>query len=107
MTHSSIPARSIRKLSGSTKTLRNGSGDLTLGATAADGGAAILWFSAGQAGTNYAVTLSIVTRNGRTISRVVRLPVLALSSAAMPDIVLLAGPGSGLTDENGNPIMVP
>ena len=85
----------------------NGPGHLALVSSNADGQSALLWLAGGQAGTHYAVTLAIVTRNGRTISRVVRLPVLALSSTAMPDIVLLAGPGSGLTDENGNPITVP
>jgi hypothetical protein len=85
----------------------DGPGDLSLVSSAADGASAVLWLAGGQAGVNYAVTLAVVTRNNRAITRVVRLPVLALSSAAMPDIVLLAGPGAGLTDENGNPITVP
>jgi hypothetical protein len=85
----------------------DGPGDLALVSSAADGASAVLWLAGGQAGVNYAVTLAIVTRNNRSITRVVRLPVLALSSAAVPDIILLAGPGAGLTDESGNPITVP
>jgi len=84
-----------------------GPGDLALVSAAADGTSAVLWLSGGQAGVNYAVTLGIVTRNNRVLSRVVRLPVLALSAPALPDIVLLAGPQEGLTDQNGNPITVP
>ena len=85
----------------------DGPGDLSLVSSAADGASAVLWLAGGQPGVNYAVTLAIVTRNNRAITRVVRLPVLSLSSAAIPDVVLLAGPGAGLTDENGNPITVP
>jgi len=84
-----------------------GPGDVSLVSAAADGASAVLWLSGGQAGVNYAITLSVVTRNNRAITRVVRLPVLALSAAVQPDVILLAGPGAGLTDENGNPITVP
>lgn len=84
-----------------------GPGDLVLQSAAADGSSAVLWLAEGNAGVHYAVTLSIVTRNNRAITRVVRLPVLALSVAAIPDTILLAGPGAGLTDESGNPITVP
>jgi hypothetical protein len=81
-------------------------GDLTLLSVSADGAVAVLWLSLGQAGVSYAVTLSIVTVNGRTIQRVVYLPVLSLSQPATPPGAIQTDAGAPLTDENGNPVVV-
>jgi hypothetical protein len=82
----------------------NAAGDLTLVSAAADGASAVLWLGGGQAGTIYSVTLSIVTTNGRGITRTVRLPVLALSAPLLLDTALLDESGDSLTDQNGNPL---
>lgn len=81
-------------------------GDLSLNAVAADGTSAVLWLAAGQAGTTYAVTLQIVTSNGRTIQRSVMLPVLALSSLPGGTSALQTDSGMTLTDQNGNPVLI-
>ena len=54
-------------------------GDLTLASMSADGTRAVLWLSGGQPGTTYTVSMSIGTEAGRTISRSVLLPVIALA----------------------------
>jgi fermentation-respiration switch protein FrsA (DUF1100 family) len=79
--------------------------DLTLTATAADGARAVLWFSRGQAGTTYTITLTIGTQNGRTIARSVLLPVAALATPVILAESLLASDGTPLVDQNGNPIL--
>ena len=84
----------------------NAPGDLSLLSVSADGATAVLWLSLGQVGTNYAVTLSIVTVNGRTIQRVVYLPVLLLSQPATPPGAIQTDTGASLVDENGNPVVV-
>jgi hypothetical protein len=81
-------------------------GDLSLLSVSADGAVAVLWLSLGQVGTSYAVTLSIVTVNGRSIQRVVYLPVLLLSQPATPPGAIRTDTGVALTDENGNPVVV-
>ena len=80
-------------------------GDLTLASCIADGTRAVLWFSGGQSGTTYTVTLMIGTQAGRTISRSVLLPVAALSTMAIPPDSLLTSSGTPLVDQNGNPIL--
>jgi hypothetical protein len=80
-------------------------GDLTLNAAMADGPMAVFWFSEGQAGTIYTVTVVIGTVNGRTIQRSILLPVLSLSTPAVPVTALETDSGLVITDQNGNPIL--
>jgi hypothetical protein len=81
-------------------------GDLTLNSMAVDGLSAVLWLSGGFAGTVYTVTLAISTTNGRSIQRSVLLPVLGLSSPAIPGNAIQTTTGVVITDQNGNPIVV-
>ncbi len=81
-------------------------GDLALVSMAADGSRAVLWFSSGQSGTIYTVTLTIGTEAGRTIARSVLLPVIALATPAGSTATLLTETGVSVTDQNGNPIQV-
>ena len=82
------------------------SGDLVVNSVAADGSLAVFWFSGGQAGTVYTVQVSIATLSGRTISRSVLLPVLALTSVVSPTTSLTTEQGTIITDQNGNPILL-
>ncbi len=84
----------------------NAAGDLTMSSATADGTVAIFWFTAGQAGTNYSVQVVIGTVNGRIISRVILLPVQALSSTTVPGPVLTTQTGAVITDGSGNPIQI-
>ena len=70
-------------------------GDLVLNSATADGTKAILWLSAGQAGTTYTVNIHIATEAGRAIARSILLPVSAL--AVQPD------PNAGSSGANGTP----
>lgn len=81
-------------------------GDLTLNSATADGTTAVLWLSAGQAGTVYTVNLLITTTNGRTINRTILLPVLCLSVPLVPPDALITDTGVVLTDQNGNPVLI-
>jgi hypothetical protein len=81
-------------------------GDLVLSSALADGSAAVLWLSGGQAGTTYTVTLAIGTSAGRMLSRSVALPVLALAAVAVPANGLVTDSGTPVTDQNGNPILL-
>jgi hypothetical protein len=83
----------------------NAPGDLVLNSASADGPAAIFWFSAGQAGTVYTVTINITTLNGRAVQRSLLLPVLSLSSSEPPAASLVTDQGLMLTDQNGNPVL--
>ena len=83
-----------------------GPGDLVAGRMVASGASAVVWFSAGVAGTTYAVQLSIGTLKGRVIGRTVFLPVQSLASAAAPANPLMTDACSIVTDQNGNPILV-
>jgi hypothetical protein len=83
----------------------NNPGDLTLQGASADGNAAVLWLSAGQAGVVYTVTVLITTVNGRTLQRSILLPVLYLSVPPVPADALETGTGLVLVDQNGNPIV--
>jgi hypothetical protein len=81
-------------------------GDLVLSSAVADGPAAVLWLSGGQAGTTYTVTVTIGTNAGRVLSRSVALPVVALAAIAVPANGLVTENGMPLTDQNGNPILL-
>lgn len=83
----------------------NEPGDLLLNSAAVDGTAAVMWFSGGEAGTVYTVTLGITTTNGRSVQRSVLLPVLSLSTAASRVASLVTDAGVVLTDQNGNPVL--
>ena len=80
-------------------------GDLVLNNAQADGNIAVLWLAGGQAGSVYAVTLTITTANGRTIQRSVLLPVLYLSTLPIPANALQTNTGVVVTDQNGNPVL--
>ncbi|MDR3536533.1 MAG: hypothetical protein P4L71_08535 [Acetobacteraceae bacterium] len=80
-------------------------GDLSMTNSGADGTRAVLWFSGGQAGTVYVVTISINTTNGRTIQRSIILPVILLSAPATPAMAIQTAAGLTITDQNGNPVL--
>jgi hypothetical protein len=84
----------------------NNPGDLTVDSAAADVATAVLWLSGGAAGTTYMVTISIVTTNGRTLSRTVLLPVVTLSTPPVPLGAIETNTGATLTDQNGNPVLI-
>ncbi len=71
-------------------------GDLTVQSASADGPQAIIWLSAGFAGTSYAVTITVGTNSGRVIARTVNLPVVALAN--------LPAAENAITDQSGVPI---
>lgn len=81
-------------------------GDLTLVSSAADGTRAVMWFQGGIAGTSYNVTVMIGTETGRTISRTIVLPTVALASQAASNLPLMTEGGTILVDSDGNPIML-
>ena len=81
-------------------------GDLSLASAAADGARAVLWLQGGLAGTTYTVTLTVGTQAGRTLSRSVLLPVLALATAAPTAETLTTDGGATLTDGSGNPLLL-
>ena len=82
-------------------------GDLSLASAAADGSRAVLWLQGGQSGTTYLVTLTVGTQAGRTLSRSVSLPVVALTaSAASAAGALTTDTGAPLTDGSGNPLLL-
>ena len=75
-------------------------GDLSVASAAADGARAVLWLQGGQDGTTYTVTLTLGTQAGRSLTRSVLLPVIAMSAQATT--VLTTETGSPLTDDSGN-----
>ena len=79
-------------------------GDLALNSAAADGARAVLWLGGGQAGTTYTVTLTLGTQAGRTLSRAVLLPVMALSGPGGAVGVLVTEGGTPLVDQSGQPL---
>jgi hypothetical protein len=81
-------------------------GDLTLASSTSNGHQAILWLSAGQSGTTYAVTLAIGTLAGRSFQRTVMLPCLSLSTEPPVGTELLTNTGAPILDQSGNPIFV-
>jgi hypothetical protein len=80
--------------------------DLQLGRIVADGAVAVLWLSSGQAGTTYAVQVSIGTLKGRVIGRTVLLPVRAMAALLPVASPLVSEDGTVVTDQNGNPILL-
>ena len=81
------------------------SGDVVVNSSAADGDRLVLWLSGGQINTIYTITFLVTTCNGRSLQRSVLLPVLALSTPAIPNGALIAATGAVLTDQNGNPVL--
>lgn len=79
-------------------------GDLSLDNVSADGPNVILWLSAGFAGVNYTITIKASLSSGRIIQRSILLPVVLLSSVAIPVNALLTTTRDPLTDQNGVPI---
>jgi hypothetical protein len=79
-------------------------GDLSLNSSSADGDLAILWLSAGIAGTTYAVTVVASTNSGRTLSRTVSLRVAALAVAAASGTDITDQSGAPVTDQTGAPL---
>ena len=80
-------------------------GDLIVQSTTADGSRIVLWLAEGQASTIYTITLNIATTSGRVLERSVLLPVLMLSSPAIPSNAIIAASGIVITDQNGNPVL--
>ena len=81
-------------------------GGLSLASAAADGARAVLWLQGGNAGTTYAVTMAVGTQAGRSLSRSVLLPVMALASAPISAGTLTTDAGDALTDSNGNALLL-
>lgn len=82
-------------------------GDLSVSSTSADGCHAVFWLTGGQNGIVYTITVLITTVNGRTLQRSILLPVLYLSTPYVPAGALDTDTGAVVTDQNGNPILVP
>ncbi len=80
-------------------------GDLLMTNSGADGTRAVLWFGGGQAGTVYVVTVLVKTVYGRAIQRSILLPVLLLSTPAVPAMAIQTASGMVITDQNGNPVL--
>ncbi len=81
-------------------------GDLTLKSSSADGELAILWFTAGFAGTVYQVTVTMGTNSGRIIGRTINLPVIAFATPPVPPESLTDQTGAPITDQTDAPILV-
>ena len=81
-------------------------GDLTLASSTTNGHKAILWLSAGQSGTTYAVTLAIGTLAGRSFQRTVMLPCLSLSTEPPIGTELVTDTGAAIVDQSGNPLFI-
>ena len=82
----------------------NNPGDLALSSSTADGAQAVLWLTAGQPATIYAVTVMITTTGGRTLARSISLPVIALATVPAPADALTTPAGQPLTDPTGTPL---
>jgi hypothetical protein len=82
----------------------NNPGDLTLASSSADGARAVLWLTAGQALTNYSVTVTVSTMGGRTLARSIALPVVALANVVVSESDLTTPDGQPLTDPTGTPL---
>jgi hypothetical protein len=83
-----------------------GTGDMVANSVVADGSLVVIWFAGGIGGTVYFVQIAVGTSSGRSISRVVRLPCLALASATQSALALTTDQGSVITDQFGNPILL-
>ena len=82
----------------------NNPGDLILASAAADGTRAVLWLTGGQPSTNYTVTINITTTCGRSLSRSISLPVVALASVVAPSTAITTPYGAPLTSPLGSVI---
>ncbi len=82
-------------------------GDLALNRASADGTSVVLWLSGGQVGTTYTVTVFVVANSGRSLSRSVQLPVVALTEAVLTAGAIQTESGEALTDQNSNPVLAP
>jgi hypothetical protein len=80
-------------------------GDVVLQSSTTDGSRIVLWLAAGQAGIVYTITLSISMASGRFLERSVLLPVIMLSTPAVPADAIIIGSGGMLIDQNGNPVL--
>jgi hypothetical protein len=80
-------------------------GDLSIDSISADGFKIILWLSAGQAGTTYAVTIKVTLASGRTLQRSLLLPVIALSTPVVPADAIQTLTQDAITDQDGNSIV--
>lgn len=80
-------------------------GDLTMTSSYADGTFAVMWFTGGQSGVVYTVTLLVTTSSGRTLQRSILLPVLSLSTLTAPATAIVTSSGLMITDQNGNPVL--
>lgn len=80
-------------------------GDVAVQQSSADGCRIVLWLAGGQAGTVYTVTLRIAMNSGRVLERSILLPVLMLSSPAVPPSAIVTASGVMITDQNGNPVL--
>jgi hypothetical protein len=79
-------------------------GDLAVQSSCADGPLAVFWLSGGFSGTTYAVTITIGTNAGRTISRTVNLPVLSLATPPVDPGSLTDQAGAPIIDQNAQPL---
>jgi hypothetical protein len=84
----------------------NATGDLVINSVSLDGSVVVFWFAGGQAGTTYVVQATLTTSAGRTIGRVVLLPVLSLANATVTTGALTTNLGAVVTDQGGNPILL-
>jgi hypothetical protein len=83
----------------------NDPGDLTLQSASANGFQAIMWMTAGFAGINYAVTVTVGTNSGRTLNRTLILPVLSLATPPVPQQAIVDQTGAPITDQTDQPIL--
>jgi len=81
-------------------------GDLVLVSSAADGTRAVLWLQGGRAGITYNVTVMVGTETGRTISRSISLPIVALASQGAGSLPLTTEEGTALVDADGVPLLL-
>jgi hypothetical protein len=81
-------------------------GDLLVGRIVGSGTSAVIWCSAGVAGTTYAVQITVGTLKGRVIGRTVLLPVQQLAAVIPLTNPLITDAGAIVTDQNGNPILI-
>jgi hypothetical protein len=79
-------------------------GDLSLVSSYIDGTRAVLWLAGGQPGITYTVTVSVTTAAGRSLSRSIALPVVALALVTAAPNALTTPAGNSLTGPSGSPL---
>lgn len=84
----------------------SGAGELVVQSVTADGAVLVFWLAGGVAGTTYLLQVTIETEAGRTVSRALALPVVALANPAAPVSALTTNSGAVVSDQNGNPILL-